>query len=79
MQSLQYVCFMCTYRETSTTCVLHLQTPRKSLPGVVLFFNEEKKNKKRKKKKDEQFPKLTKHLYHHARRANFRGLFQVWL
>ena len=32
------------------------------------------------KEENEQFPKLTKHIYHHARRrASFRGLFHVWL
>ena len=31
MQSLQYVCFMCSYREAWTTCVLQIQTPRKPL------------------------------------------------
>ena len=33
MQSLQYVCFTCTHTEieTSTTCVLQIQTPRKPL------------------------------------------------
>ena len=50
---------------------------RCSVRAVALMEKEEKEKKKKKKKRkkieDEQFPKLTKHIYHHARgRASFR-------